>query len=156
GAALDAGAFAAGGQTPPPLPPPTFPLTLTTAGTGSGGVTGAGTYAPGTMVTLGASPATGSTFSGWSQAPCASTFVMPPSALPCTATFTLIQPPPAPPTSYSLVVASTGTGSGAVTGGGTYTPGVTVTLGASPAAGSTFSGWSQAPCASTFVMPPSA
>ncbi len=67
----------------------TYPLTLATAGTGSGTVNGAGNYAAGATVTLTATPASGSTFAGWSPSPpCAPSFTMPASALTCTATFT--------------------------------------------------------------------
>ena len=70
-------------------PATTYPLTLATAGSGSGTVNGAGNYAAGATVTLTATPASGSTFGGWSPSPpCAPSFTMPASALTCTATFT--------------------------------------------------------------------
>ena len=56
-------------------PPPQETLTVTTGGTGSGGVTGSGiscpgtctaSYRQGTIVTLTAAAASGSTFGGWS------------------------------------------------------------------------------------------
>jgi hypothetical protein len=69
-----------GSVTPPPPPPPgpapvTYTLTVQKAGTGSGTVTASGvscgtdcsqTYASGTSVTLSVTPASGSTFAGWS------------------------------------------------------------------------------------------
>jgi uncharacterized repeat protein (TIGR02543 family) len=64
-------------------------LTTTTTGIGSGTVSGAGNYAAGAMVTLTATPNTGSTFVGWSPSPCATNFAMPADNLACTATFTL-------------------------------------------------------------------
>jgi hypothetical protein len=53
---------------PAPSPSPTVTLTLSTAGGGSGTATPLGTspHAKGSPVTLTASPATGSTFAGWS------------------------------------------------------------------------------------------
>jgi hypothetical protein len=89
-----------------PPAPTTYPVTLTTGGTGSGtvGFLGAprrGTrttreYAAGKIVTLTALPASGSTFTGWSPAPCAPTFTMPAYALTCLGTFTatVVTPPP--------------------------------------------------------------
>jgi hypothetical protein len=44
---------------------PTYTLMTTQSGTGSGTVTGAGTYNSGANVTVTASPSEGSTFTGW-------------------------------------------------------------------------------------------
>ncbi|WP_295451134.1 CARDB domain-containing protein, partial [uncultured Thiodictyon sp.] len=72
-------------------------LTVTKAGTGSGTVTGAGidcgtdcteSYPKGTAVTLVASAAIDSTFTGWSPDTCASAFALTANTT-CTATFTL-------------------------------------------------------------------
>lgn len=92
--------------TPPPV---TYVLTTITAGTGGGFVSSAGAtrrrprtirphtteaaYVAGTSITLTATPETGSTFAGWSPAPCAPSFVMPAAALTCTGTFTRTAPP---------------------------------------------------------------
>jgi len=113
-------------------------LTVTKAGIGSGTVTSAPTgincgsdctenYASGTSVTLTAAPASGSTFAGWSGE--------------CSGS------------GFTLTVTKAGTGSGTVTSAPTgincgsdcvenYAPGASVTLTASPATGSTFTGWS--------------
>lgn len=72
--------------------PVTFALTLSMAGTGTGTVSGGGAYVAGAIVTLTATSAAGSTFAGWAPAPCAASFPMPPNALTCVATFTLIPP----------------------------------------------------------------
>jgi hypothetical protein len=111
----------------------------------------------GYTVTLTATPAPGSTFSGWSGA-CAGTgtcTVDMTSARSVAATFTVI---PAPSV-YLLTVSTNGTGAGAVTsspngihcGNGctaNYNDGTVVTLQATPSAGSLFAGWSGA-CAGT-------
>ena len=142
----------------------TFTLSVTKSGTGTGTVTstpagincGAScsqSFTPGTAVTLTAAPAAGSTFAGWSGAcsgtgPCAVTVN---AATSVTATFTA--------TPVTLTVTKNGTGTGTVTSspagincGATcsqsVTPGTAVTLTATPAAGSTFAGWSGA-CSGT-------
>ena len=125
-----------------------FTLTVAKTGTGSGTVSGGGTYATGAPVTLTATADVGSTFTGWSPSPCADSFAMPASNLTCTATFTL--------NTYALTVTKAGTGSGTVSGGGTYAVGAPVTLTATADAGSTFNGWIPNPCANSFAMPASA
>src|SRR4051794_9275805 len=140
-------------------------LTVTKAGTGSGGVTSApagidcgGTcsaqFVNGTGVTLSAAAAAGSTFAGWSGEGCSGTAtctVTLDQARNVTATFTTI--PVLPPASHTLTVTKAGAGSGSVTSapaaiscGGTcsasYTSPIGVTLTATPVSGSTFTGWS--------------
>jgi uncharacterized repeat protein (TIGR02543 family) len=144
----------------------TYGLTVTRAGTGSGSVTSSvggiscgtacsATYASGTNVTLTATPAAGSTFTGWSGDCTGTTCVLgmtSPRAV--TATFAS--------TGFALTVVKSGSGSGTVTSstGGiscgaacsaTYAAGTSVTLTATPAAGSTFVGWSIASCGSNPV-----
>ncbi len=136
-------------------------LTVTKAGTGTGtvtsspagincGATCSANYASGTVVTLTASPATGSTFAGWSGActgtgACAVTMN---AASSVTASFN-------PAGTYSLSVTKAGTGTGTVTSSpagincGTtcstaYSSGTVMTLTAAAAIGSTFAGWSGA------------
>ncbi|MFN8636310.1 MAG: kelch repeat-containing protein [Chloroflexota bacterium] len=136
-------------------------LTVTRNGTGSGTVTSSPTgidcgatctfsFASGTQVTLTATPASGSVFSGWSGActnltgTCIVTMDV---AKTVTATFDV-----APPSTFLLTLVKNGTGSGTVTSNpagiscGTdcsesYTASTQVTLAASPAAGSTFTSW---------------
>ena len=122
-----------------------YTLWLTTIGAGS--ITPvptptAGKYADGANVTLTATPASGSLFTGWSG-DCSG------SANPCTlkmdgtksvtATF--------PAQQFTLTLTTTGTGVGSITAAptataGKYADGTNVTLTATPAAGSQFTGWS--------------
>ncbi len=96
-----------------------FTLSVSKAGTGSGTVTSspagidcgaacANSYAGGTVVTLTATPASGSVFAGWSgDADCSDGMVALNVNTTCTATFNQ---------TYTLTVTKTGTGSGTVFG----------------------------------------
>jgi len=141
-------------------------ITVSKSGAGTGTVTSspAGincgsdcseTYNQGTSVTLTATPASGSTFGGWSGGGCSGTgdcSITMDSDKTITATFNLQQ--------YSLTVLKSGTGSGAVTSSPagidcgsdcseSYNQGTSVTLTATPASGSTFGGWSGGGCSGT-------
>jgi hypothetical protein len=136
-------------------------LAVVMMGTGSGvvistpsgilcGTTCSGTYGSGTAVTLTATPATGSTFAGWSGGGCSGTgtcTVTVTSTTTVTATFNA--------SSGSLTVSKAGTGGGNVTSSpagitcgttcsATYPYSTAVILTAAPATGSTFTGWSGA------------
>jgi hypothetical protein len=115
-------------------------------------------YVVGTFVTLTASPASGSTFAGWSGA-CTGTgscTVSMTTARNVTATFNSTSGGGGGGTSsYSLSVSRNGTGTGTVTSNPSgvscgsdcsqsYSSGTSVNLTASPASGSTFAGWSGA------------
>ena len=78
-----------------------FTLTVETPGTGTGVVTGAGTYISGTIVTATANPSEGSTFDGWSGN-CPNGVVTVTGNTTCTATFTLKQTPSHGSTSGSI------------------------------------------------------
>ena len=144
----------------------TFPLTVTKAGTGTGTVTSAPTgidcgatcsanFDSGTQVTLTATPATGSTFTGW-DAPCSGTgtcVLVASKAISVNANFALST------TNFALTVVKAGSGTGTVssapagincgaTCSANFASGTQVTLTATPATGSTFSGWG-APCSGT-------
>jgi PKD repeat protein len=136
-----------------------FPLTLSTAGTGSGGFGWSpdaavgcdsgcvGRFDLGTVVTLTVTPGPGSVFTGWSG-DCSGTGscqVTMNQARSVTATFA--------PGSFPVTVSKQGTGSGQVSsspagigcGSGcqaSFAASSTVTLTAAPAAGSVFAGWS--------------
>jgi hypothetical protein len=143
------------------LPAP-VPLSVSDSGTGTGTVTSSpagincGTdclqsFAAGTQVTLTATPANDSTFTGWGGA-CSGTgtcTVTMSQAQNVTAGFSSLAPPPA---SYPLTVDDRGTGLGTVTSKPAgiscgadcvqnFASGSSVTLTASPAAGSAFAGW---------------
>ncbi|MBD9408316.1 pre-peptidase C-terminal domain-containing protein [Acidovorax sp. ACV02] len=113
-------------------------------------------FAVGTSVTLSATAGAGYVFAGWSGAGCSGTgtcTVTVDSYKSITATFNT------PPVGV-LSIAKIGTGAGTVTRSGgalncgstcteSFTPGATVTLTATPAAGSTFAGWSGGTCTGT-------
>lgn len=146
--------------------PPSETLSVAFAGSGAGSVSdGAslnctascqGQYPQGTVVTLTATAASGSTFAGWSGGGCSGTGtcqVTMSAAQGVTATFNAI------PVVHTLTVTRAGAGSGTVssspsgiscgaTCSASYNQGATVTLTATPASGSAFTGWSGA-CSGT-------
>ena len=140
-------------------------LTVTLAGDGTGRVTSApagidcgatctASFPGGTSVALTATPTAGSTFTGWSGG-CSGTgacVIVAGAAIDVTATFTRPQ--------FVLTVVGAGTGSGTVRSSPAgidcgadcaepYPAGTAVTLHATPAAGSTFTGWSGGGCTGT-------
>jgi len=139
--------------------PQTFALAVVESGTGSGTVTStpagitcgtscSASYPSGTAVTLTTTPATGSTFDGWSGGGCMGTGSC---TVTLTATTTVMATFDAP--SVALTVSIAGTGSGTVTStpagitcgtscSASYASGSAVTLTATPATGSIFKGWS--------------
>jgi virginiamycin B lyase len=143
------------------------PLTVSLAGVGAGSVTGSGiscpsncsgSYALGQQVTLTATPAAASTFAGWSGAGCGGqgTCVVTIGAeQTVAATFNT-----APIAQRLLMVSKRGSGAGSVTSAppgidcgatcsATFASGTHVTLSATPAAGSTFTGWTGSGCSGT-------
>ena len=151
--------------------PPGVPLSVSPTGSGSGSVASSPSgvacpdacsyfFVPDTQVTLAASPALGSTFTGWSGDGCSGTgstceVSMSESRI-VEAEFTI--------NTHSLAVITGGTGSGEVfsspagiskcgmpTGAcqASFDYGTVVTLTASPAPGSTFTGWSGGGCLGT-------
>ncbi len=144
---------------------PTHTLTVSKTGSGSGsvssspagidcGATCSTSFNEGTVVTLTATPAAGSAFTGWSGAGCSGTGtcqVTMSADQSVTATFTA---------THTLTVTKNGSGSGSVasspagincgaTCAASFNEGAVVTLTATPAAGSTFTGWSGAGCSGT-------
>ncbi len=159
--------------TPPVTPPATQQFTLTinlinqitTDGTGNGTVASSPTgiscsatclasYNSGTVVTLMATPAAGSTFVGWSGTGCTSGSITVNADKTCTAIFSAQSAQ-----SFTLAVSKAGTGAGTVTStpagldcgrtcAASYDSGTLVALMTTPAAGSTFAGWSGTGCTS--------
>jgi uncharacterized repeat protein (TIGR02543 family) len=138
-------------------------LEVTKTGNGSGTVASAPTgincgvdcseqYTPGTSVTLTATPAADSLFTGWSGGGCSGTStctVTVSDAILVTANFVLKR--------YTLTAAKTGLGSGSVTSNpagitcgancaAQFDAGQSVTLTAAPTGGSIFAGWSGGGC----------
>ncbi len=144
-------------------------LTLTRSGAGSGSVSSspAGidcglvcsySFSLSTSVTLTATPAAGSSFAGWSGSGCSGTSTCTVTMLGARAVnaeFAVV-----PPGQFNLAVSKSGTGAGTVTSSPagincgsdcseTLQDGTSVTLTASPAAGSSFTGWSGSGCSGT-------
>lgn len=154
-----------------PPPPPQQTLAVAFAGTDAGSVSDGASlsctascqhqYPQGTVVHLSATPAAGSSFTGWAGGGCSGTGVCTVTMSAdesVTATFTTI--PPVPPVTHVLTVSKSGTGSGGVTSspGGidcgstcsdTFNAGTQVTLTATADPGSTFAGWSGGGCSGT-------
>jgi len=143
-----------------------FALTVNRTGTGTGTVVSAPagiscgsvcsqTFGMGATVTLTATPAAGSVFTGWSGGGCSGTG-------PCTVTVTgatTVSAAFSVPT-VTLTVTRTGTGGGTITSApsgigcpvtcaAAYAPGTRVTLTAQADPGSSFGGWSGGGCSGT-------
>ena len=113
----------------------TYTLTVSSANTAQGTVTGGGTYNHGATATLKATPKTGYHFVKWSDGNTnASRTVTVTAAATYTASFAI--------NTYTLTVNSANTAQGTVSGGGTYNHGATATLKATPATGYHFVEWS--------------
>jgi parallel beta-helix repeat protein len=134
-------------------------LTLNKAGTGNGTVSSTGidcgadcteSYVNGTALSLNIIPDANSTFTGWTGTGCSENFAIT-SDMSCTANFALLN--------HTLTVNKAGSGSGTVSSTGidcgtdcteSYVSGTAVTFTITPAADSSFGGWSGANCANSF------
>ena len=109
--------------------------TLTASAGDGGSVTGGGTFASGTQVSLTATPNSGYTFSGWSNGSTANPLTVTlNSNTSITANFEAL------PNTYTVTLTA-GEG-GIVTGGGAYEEGTQITVIATPEEGFQFVGWS--------------
>jgi hypothetical protein len=158
GSAFDIGAYE--------FPAATAPVTLSVTRTGNGtvssapagiscGVTCSATFTAGTSVTLTATPAAGSVFSGWSGGGCSGTGAC--TLTMATATTVSAAFAPAP---VAVTVVRAGLGNGSVTSApagitcgttcsASFPSGSSVVLTATPAGGSVFGGWSGGGCSGT-------
>ena len=161
------GTTPASSTTPPPAQQFTLDVnvvkTVSSGGTGNGTVTSSpagincgstcsALYNSGTVVSLTATPAPGSTFAGWSGTGCGSGAVTMNASKSCTATFN-----PHASQMIALSVGKAGSGSGTITSNpsgincgsncsAAYNSGAVVTLVAKPGPGSIFAGWSGTGC----------
>ena len=118
--------------------PTTYTITVTSANTTMGTVSGGGTYEEGKTVTLTATPKSGYRFVKWSDGSTQNPYTFKATKnVTLTATFEKI-----PTTTYTITVTSANTTMGTVSGGGTYEEGKTVTLTATPNQGYRFVKWS--------------
>ncbi|OOV12975.1 T9SS type A sorting domain-containing protein [Flavobacterium sp. LM4] len=148
GTAPDLGARESGGT-----PVTNYTLTTTANPTAGGSIArspNATSYAAGTAVTLTATPASGYTFTSWSNGATTATITVTMNANnTITANFT------ATTTSYTLTTTATPAAGGSISrspNAASYTSGTVVTLTATPASGYTFASWSNgATTASTTV-----
>jgi hypothetical protein len=158
GSAFDIGAYE--------FPAATAPVTLSVTRTGNGtvssapagiscGVTCSATFTAGTSVTLTATPAAGSVFSGWSGGGCSGTGAC--TLTMATATTVSAAFAPAP---VAVTVVRAGLGNGSVTSApagitcgttcsASFPSGSSVVLTATPAGGSVLGGWSGGGCSGT-------
>src|SRR6056300_1108216 len=110
--------------------------TLTASAGDGGSVTGGGTFASGTQVSLTATPTSGYSFSGWSNGSTANPLTVTlNSNTSITANFQVIV------NSYTLTVTS-GEGGSVSSEGGEYEEGTELTITATPNEGYEFTGWS--------------
>ncbi|MCL2679466.1 MAG: InlB B-repeat-containing protein [Dehalococcoidia bacterium] len=126
-------------QTPTP-PTPVYTVTVNDS---YASPTGAGTYTPGSVVTINAGARNGYTFTGWTvvsggvtlanSSSATTTFTMPANDVTVRANWTQTTP-----VTYRVTVNDS---YASTTGAGTYTPGSIVTVNAGARSGYTFTGW---------------
>jgi uncharacterized protein (DUF2141 family) len=133
------------GTPPPPPPPTTYTLTMAVSGTGTTTPpVGNSTHASGAVVPIVATPGTGFVFGSWTgqvaNPTSASTTVTMNASKTVTANF--ITAPPLAPTTFTLTMAVSGTGTTTpAVGNSTQNAGAIVNILATPAAGNVFVNW---------------
>jgi uncharacterized repeat protein (TIGR02543 family) len=120
-------------------------LKVTSSPAAGGTVTGAGLFAQGSTVTVSATPATGYTFTNWTDSGQTTVVSTSPSYQYAmagnrvlVANFTLI-----PPTQYAVMLSSSPVAGGSTFGSGSYNTGSLVTVIESPNPGYTFLNWTE-------------
>ncbi len=115
-----------------------YTITVLSANPNQGSVSGGGSYAAGTTVTLRATPANGYEFSNWNDGNTSN-----PRTITVTSNATYIANfrEVSSVNTYTITVLSANEDYGTVSGGGSYTEGSTVTISAIPANGYEFSMW---------------
>lgn len=117
-----------------------YTITTAVSPSGSGTVSGGGTYASGTTITLTATAYSGYVFSNWSDNDTSN-----PRSVTVTAdtTYTAVFEQEATPTpSYTVSLSVSPTGSGTVSGSGSYSSGTSVVISAAAGTGYEFVKWS--------------
>lgn len=120
-----------------PTPPTQYTLTVTSANTSMGSVTGGGTYNEGATATLTATANSGYHFTQWQDGNTSNPRTV---TVTSNATYTAYFEANAP-TQYTITVTSADPAMGNVTGGGTYNEGATATLTATANSGYHFTQW---------------
>lgn len=123
--------------------PATPTYTIDVSATGSGTVSGGGSYEAGNSVTVTATPSAGYEFKGWMEngtqiSTSASYTFEAAQDRQLMAVFEII-----PPVMYTISVSASPTDGGTVTGGGSYEAGNSVTVMATPASGYKFVKWTE-------------
>ena len=121
---------------------PTYTVSVSANPSNGGSVSGGGTYQQGQSCTVSATPATGYTFTNWTEggnvvSTNASYSFNVTGNRNLVANFTVV------PQEYTISVSAQPTNGGNVTGGGTYTEGQSCTVNATANAGYTFSNWTE-------------
>lgn len=122
--------------------PQSYTITVSANPTNGGTVTGGGTYNQGTSCTVAATPASGYTFTNWTEN---GTVVSTQASYTFTVTGnrTLVANFQAQTQSYTINVSANPTNGGTVSGGGTYQQGQSCTVHATANSGYTFTNWTE-------------
>lgn len=116
---------------------PYYTINVTSNNTSWGTVSGGGTYASGSTVTIKATPKSGYSFEKWNDGNTSAT-----RTITVTGNATYTAQFKSNTTYYTITVTSNNTSWGSVSGGGSYPSGSTVTIKATPYSGYAFDRWS--------------
>lgn len=121
-------------------PPTTYTIATSSSPPAGGSTSGGGTKTAGESVSVAATPASGYSFTNWTE----NSGVVSNNAtytFTASANRTLVANFSATPVNYTLAVSAAPAAGGSVTGAGTYAAGTNVTATATPASGYTFTAW---------------